>query len=78
MVAVAMVAVAVVAVAWSPSSPGDGEQQRLGAVAELDAVQAVDAHVLRVRKLRREPRRQSALDVVVVHQLGAKRMRIRS
>ena len=65
-----MVAVAV--------APGDGEQQRLRAVAELDAIQAVDAHVLRVGELRREPRRQPALDVDVAHQLGAKRMGIRS
>ena len=54
---------AVIAVAVAP---GDGEQQRLRAVAELDAIEAVDAHVLRVGELRREPRRQPALDVVVV------------
>ena len=59
-------------------APGDGEQQRLRAVAELDAVEAVDAHVLRVGELRREPRRQPALDVDVAHQLGVKRMGIRS
>ena len=59
-------------------APRDGEQQRLRAVAELDAVEAVDAHVFRVGKLRRQPRRQPALDVDVAHQLGVKRMGIRS
>ena len=44
----------------------------------LDAIEAVDAHVFRVGKLRRQPRRQPALDVDVAHQLGVKRMGIRS
>jgi hypothetical protein len=46
-------------------APRDRQQQRFGDVAEFDADESLDPHVVGFGEQRREPRRQLGLDVVV-------------